>query len=156
MTLVREYAQGLNRLVWGLPTGGFDPARHADLAACAAAELSEEARLAGGRWVELVPPEHPGIGETKWCANRFRPYLVVDPRPDAAPGGRDAEEWIQVQRVPLGRLRALMRGGDMLLPSLATCWLALERLAELGCIGGGGGGEGGGGSAAAGGNEQVT
>ena len=109
----------------------------------------------------LVPPEHPGIGETKWCANRFRPYLVVDPRPDAAPGGHDAEEWIEVQRVPLGRLRALMHGGDMLLPSLATCWLALERLAELGCIGGelgyiGGGDGGGGGSAAPGSNGQAT
>ena len=31
------------------------------------AQLSEEARLAGGSWQPLIPEEHPGIAEVKWC-----------------------------------------------------------------------------------------
>lgn len=45
VTLIREYAQGPNALLYCLPTGGLDPRRHADLADCAARELSEEVRL---------------------------------------------------------------------------------------------------------------
>ena len=30
-------------------------------------QLSEEARLAGGSWQPLIPEEHPGIAEVKWC-----------------------------------------------------------------------------------------
>ena len=41
----------------------------------------------------------------------------------------------QVVRVSLPELRRLMLGGDMLLPSVATCFLALERLQQLGCLG---------------------
>ena len=42
VTLIREYAQGPNALMYCLPTGGLDPRRHADVAECAARELSEE------------------------------------------------------------------------------------------------------------------
>ena len=42
--------------------------------------------------VELLPPDHPGIAEVKWCANRFTPFLCIDPVPAADPGARDAEE----------------------------------------------------------------
>lgn len=38
-------------------------------------------------------------------------------------------------RVTLTELRRLMLGGDMLLPSVATCFLALERLQQLGRLG---------------------
>lgn len=44
VTLIREYAQGPNALMYCLPTGGLDPHRHADMAECAARELSEEVR----------------------------------------------------------------------------------------------------------------
>ena len=40
----------------------------------------------------------------------------------------------QVLRVPLDEFRALLVGGDMLLPSVATGFLALERLREEGLI----------------------
>lgn len=33
--------------------------------------------------------------------------------------------------MPLPELRRLMRSGDMLLPSVATCFWALERIQEL-------------------------
>jgi ADP-ribose pyrophosphatase YjhB (NUDIX family) len=44
VTLIREYAQGPHALMYCLPTGALDPSRHADLAQCAARELSEEVR----------------------------------------------------------------------------------------------------------------
>ncbi|EFN58472.1 hypothetical protein CHLNCDRAFT_140491 [Chlorella variabilis] len=136
VTLVREYAQGLNSMVWCLPTGAYDPRKHASYEACARAELSEEAHLAGGAWVSLMPDGHPGIPEVKWCRNRFHAYLVLDPQPDAQPGARDKEEYIQaclpgVCRVGLPELRSLMLGGEMLLPSITTCFWAMERIQEL-------------------------
>ncbi|KAL4457906.1 hypothetical protein ABPG75_012771 [Micractinium tetrahymenae] len=136
VTLIREYAQGLNQLVWCLPTGGYDPRKHASYEACARAELSEEAQLAGGTWEPLIPESHPGIAEVKWCRNRFHSYLCVDPQPDEQPGARDQEEFIQVVHVRLPELRQMLLGGDMLLPSVATCFLVLERLQQLGRLGG--------------------
>jgi hypothetical protein len=54
-------------MVWCLPTGAYDPRKHADYQGCARAEMSEEAQLAGGTWVPLMPEGHPGIPEVKWC-----------------------------------------------------------------------------------------
>jgi hypothetical protein len=51
-----------------------------------------QAWLAGGQWHRLLPADHPGLPEVKWCMNRFVPFLVVDPHPDLNPGSRDAEE----------------------------------------------------------------
>ena len=42
VTLLREHCQGVNEMMYVLPTGGFDPRRHAARQACAEAELSEE------------------------------------------------------------------------------------------------------------------
>lgn len=53
---------------------------------------------------------------------------------DSAPGARDLEEFIEVHRMGLPELRRIMVGGDMLLPSVATCFLALDRLRELGLV----------------------
>ena len=108
VTVLREYAQGPNRLAYSLPAGAFDPRKHATTEECARAELSEEvggkggraqdrlvaglwdmpvphvgaaskvacvcsccaaqALLAGGEWVRLLDPAHPGVPEVKWCA----------------------------------------------------------------------------------------
>jgi hypothetical protein len=51
-----------------------------------------QAWLAGGEWHRLLPADHPGLPEVKWCMNRFVPFLAVDPQPDLNPGSRDAEE----------------------------------------------------------------
>ena len=94
----------------------------------------------------------------KWCANRFTPFLCIDPqvcpsatgtcRPfslmracrlncahlsqaDNAPGRRDAEEFIEVHRMSIKELRSVMVSGEMLLPSVSTCYMALERLGLL-------------------------
>lgn len=178
-----------------------------------------QAHLSGGEWLELLPAEHPGIAEVKWCRNRFRPFLCIGPkvtrpvllfpwypdgapRPadsdflqaalpcgnpicnwrlpratprdlqwrftvaiqgclevgglfenevlqnchdewrskhpcmgeqvDVAPGKRDAEEFIEVHRVGVARLRELLTSADMLLPSMTTSFLALDRLQTMG------------------------
>ena len=67
VTMIREYAQGPNHYVWSFPAGGVDLQRHASLEDTAAAELSEECHLKGGELVRLLPADHPGILETKWC-----------------------------------------------------------------------------------------
>ena len=221
VTLLREHCQGPNQMMFVLPTGGFDPSKHADWLACAKAELSEEvgkataqehhlggavipskdkeqtrtdlkkerrsredreerrerekrgccykdvaldcadyqqACLHGGTWQPLLAEDHPGIAEVKWCANRFTPFLCIDPqvrssatntcRPvllkgpcrlkctqswqaDNAPGRRDAEEFIEVHRFAIKELRSIMVSGEMLLPSVSTCYMALERLGLL-------------------------
>lgn len=44
VTLIREYCWGPDAVLYSLPTGGFDPKKHADYAEAAKAELSEEVR----------------------------------------------------------------------------------------------------------------
>ena len=185
---MREFCHGPNALAWGLPSGGFDVHRHADAAAAAAAELSEEAHLTGGTWHRLTPPGSPGLLEAKWCANRFTPFLVVDPQagggwaglglhiglgwaevdggarfgavsgvgthrvllprpqpptppvphhslqPDTAPGSRDVEERIELARVDVATLPALLASEGLLPPAAVTAWLAADRLRELGLL----------------------
>ena len=50
MTILREHCQGLNEMMWVLPTGGVDPRKHATRLEAAQAELSEEV------WALLPPP----------------------------------------------------------------------------------------------------
>lgn len=75
---LRRTLQGPNQLVWCLPTGGYDPRKHASYETCARAELSEEARLAGGAWEPLIPEGHPGIAEVKWCRCALRTPAAAD------------------------------------------------------------------------------
>lgn len=42
VTLIKEYAQGPNQMVYGLPAGSFHVGKHESLEDCARAELSEE------------------------------------------------------------------------------------------------------------------
>lgn len=122
-------------MVWSFPAGGLDPARHASLEDTAAAELSEESALTGGTLVRLLPADHPGLLESKWSCNRFTPFLAIDPRADAQPGERDAEEaGMTVHRVPLAQLEELLYGQDVLLPSVVTAQLALRELRKRGLI----------------------
>ena len=53
---------------------------------------------------------------------------------DSKPGLRDAEEFIEVHKVSIRELRAIMVSGSMLLPSITTCFLALEQLQEQGLL----------------------
>ena len=57
VTLIREYIQASNAMGYSLPTGSFDPAKHANLEDAAVNELAEEARLEGGAMTP--PPRRP-------------------------------------------------------------------------------------------------
>jgi 8-oxo-dGTP pyrophosphatase MutT (NUDIX family) len=129
VTVLREYAQGTNKMVYGFPAGAFDPQKHSNYEECARAELSEEAHLKAGRLVLLLE-EGVAVPEVKWCRNRFTPFLALDLQPDDQPGERDKEEYIEVLRVGIPELRRIARSGEMLLASVATCWWAFEYLAE--------------------------
>ena len=74
-------------------------------------------------WAPMPPWARPG-----------RDAGAARAQADGAPGARDAEELIEVHRLGLPELAALMAGGDMLLPSVATCFLALERLRAQGLV----------------------
>ena len=147
MTLIREYIQSTNAMGYSLPTGSFDRNKHTTLIDTAAAELAEEAELEGGTMLCLMGDEnHAGFVESKWCANRFKPYLCIDPVTSVAPPERDVEEFsIQVERVSVEKFKRLMYGGDMMLPSIIGAQMALDYLEKKGMLGQGGGGGGGGG-----------
>lgn len=136
VTIIREYCQGTNEMMYCLPTGGFCPERHSSLEACARAELSEEAHLCGGQWERLLPEDHKGIAEMKWSMNRILPFLVIDPEEDTAPGARDVEEQLVMTslRVDLKEFKRLLRGGNMTLPSVMTSYYALDFLEEHGYL----------------------
>ncbi|GBG86854.1 hypothetical protein CBR_g42137 [Chara braunii] len=88
------------------------------------------ARLCGGRWVKLIDDGHPGLIEVKWCRNRFTPFLVIDPEPDAKPRRRDAEEFIEVLSVDLETLQRRLYGGQMLPSSIISCSMAISYLQQ--------------------------
>ncbi|KAJ3210419.1 hypothetical protein HDU67_005332 [Dinochytrium kinnereticum] len=90
-TLILEYMQGINGVRYSFPAGGFDPKKHRTREDTAREELSEEARLANGKLIPLLPEGTDGIMELKWCTNKFLPYLVLDPIADSNPRPRDAE-----------------------------------------------------------------
>ena len=52
--------------------------------------------MEGTNWQRLLPDDHPGILEGKWCLNRFVPYACDVRALDAAGerAQRDAEELI--------------------------------------------------------------
>ena len=130
VTCVREYCQGPNAFLLSLPAGGFDATRHASLADAAAAELAEEAHLVGGDWAPL----QTGAAEGKWSANRFDSFLCVDPTADPAPPPRDAEERMDVVRVPVDDLGALVAAGQLLPPSASVAWAAVDELRRRGLV----------------------
>lgn len=41
---------------------------------------------------------------------------------------------MQIQRVSVTELRAILRRGEMLLPAMSTCYLALEELSSRGLL----------------------
>ncbi|OBZ87778.1 hypothetical protein A0J61_04182 [Choanephora cucurbitarum] len=132
-TILKEYAQGTNEVKYTCVAGSFDRRKHANILEAAQHELSEEAHLKGGEWINLLPEDHSadGISELKWGRNRFIPYLCLDPVQDDAPMARDAEEYIQVVRdVSIEDLKKFITKAEMMLPSVQTTWMALEYLKD--------------------------
>lgn len=57
----------------------------------AESELSEEAQLKASELINLLPNDHPGVMEVKWCKNRFYPFLALDVTQDSDPKPKDEE-----------------------------------------------------------------
>ncbi|KAJ3157817.1 hypothetical protein HDU89_000196 [Geranomyces variabilis] len=134
-SLIIEYAQGTNDLKYTFAAGGFDKKKHKTILDTAKSELSEESRLSGGTWISLLPEDHEGIGELKWCRNRFIPFLVLDATPDTHPRSRDAEELIEIRRnVSIADLKKIIMNGELMLPSVQTAWMALDYLERNGML----------------------
>jgi hypothetical protein len=89
--VLQEYSQGPNELKYTLVAGGFDTKKHKTMMDCLQDELSEEARLRGGRVECLMDPNGRGISELKWGCNHFLPFLCLDPEHDVTPKERDPE-----------------------------------------------------------------
>ncbi|KAG2196475.1 hypothetical protein INT46_001040 [Mucor plumbeus] len=96
--ILKEYAQGTNEIKYTCVAGSYDRKKHASITQAAQHELSEEALLTGGQWINLLPSDYTsdGISELKWGKNRFIPFLCLDPIKDKNPMARDAEEYIEV------------------------------------------------------------
>ena len=128
-----------------MPTEGTRPEKHGeDIANAAKAEMNEEAKLVGGRLVNLMQKksenegdrevgEEEGFIETKWCRNKFVPFLCVDPK-DVEEGQEsklDVEEFaLETFRVDLKELKRMMYSGEMMLPSIITCQMSLDYLVK--------------------------
>ncbi|KAI8927839.1 hypothetical protein BC831DRAFT_451250 [Entophlyctis helioformis] len=130
--VIIEYAQGPNVMTYSLTAGGFDPNKHKDILETAQHELSEEARLHNGVWIRLIPDDHDGIPELKWCRNKFVPFLVLDADDDLTPRERDAEENIQVVDLPLDDLQQHILRGLVMLPAVQTTLMATDWLKRNG------------------------
>ncbi|KAI8051846.1 hypothetical protein BDF21DRAFT_468639 [Thamnidium elegans] len=129
--ILKEYAQGTNEIKYTCVAGSYDRRKHNSVLEAAQHELSEEARLKQGEWINLLPANHSkdGISELKWGKNRFIPYLCLNPTKDENPMERDAEEYIQVvSDVPINDLEDFITSGEMMLPSVQTSWMALAYL----------------------------
>jgi len=157
-TLCREYVQSTNRSGVCAPTGGHEREKHGrDVKNAATAEMSEEAKLKGGELVNLMrskrrgddssrthnkrsneeeeEEEEEGFIETKWCRNKFVPFLCVDPVEDKDADPLDHEEFaLETFRVNVQELRTLMYSGEMMLPSIITCQMSLNYLARSGLL----------------------
>lgn len=66
VTVLREYSQGVNEMMFVLPTGAFDPRRHSDSLAAAQAELSEEVRVVS----HLIFGARLGFSEAEACGDQ--------------------------------------------------------------------------------------
>ncbi|KAI9479617.1 hypothetical protein BDB00DRAFT_948102 [Zychaea mexicana] len=134
--ILKEYAQGTNEVKYTCTAGSYDRRKHSSPLESAEHELSEEARLKGGKWINMLPDDQPdGISELKWGKNRFVPYLCIDPEQDPQPRARDNEEWMEViNDVPIADLKRFITTGQVMLPSVQTAWMALDYLAEHGLL----------------------
>lgn len=131
--ILKEYAQGTNEIKYTCVAGSYDRKKHASITQAAQHELSEEALLTGGQWINLLPSDYTsdGISELKWGKNRFIPFLCLDPIKDKNPMARDAEEYIEVVHdVTMDELKKFITRAEVMLPSVQTVWMALEYLKE--------------------------
>jgi hypothetical protein len=106
----------------------FDRAKHANPFEAIQFELSEEARLKGGEWTCLLDPASEGIPDLKMSVNRYTCYLVVDPVEDVDAKERDAEEYIEIERMTFDRAKELVMMGMVLPTAVTVLFMAMNKL----------------------------
>jgi hypothetical protein len=129
--VLREYSPGLGKMMNGFPAGFLESHKHATPDEAAVAELSEEAFLTAGTLLRLSPLG--GVSADKYSKNLYHHFLALDCVPDLAPGERDQEEWIEIEKgVPLSAVRAMVVDGKFNTPNISLAFMALDRLEQLG------------------------
>lgn len=160
VTYIREYQPGPAAVMPGFPAGMYEAAKHADLAAAAAAELEEEAHLRARQLVPLLldgqspapgggadddaggslpfaptstpPRAAAAVAADKYSRNRYSLFLALDPVVVASPAAADADEVITVHQGSLAAVRRMILGGEMSLPSAFVGLAALDYLRAAG------------------------
>ncbi len=108
-TIVREYCQGSNSECVVFPSGCYEFGKHGCIEEVVGQELNEEAQLVAGKTVKLIPGDHNGILETKWCRNRLHPFLNIDGIRSEKIVEKDAEEiLLRHERVTLKEFKKLI------------------------------------------------
>ena len=135
-TLIDEIHPGLGEVRPGVVAGLIEPHKHSGPQDAAAAELEEEARLAGGTFYPLIDGDG-AFPASKYADQLFHPFLVVDPAPVEASGAlpQDMEESIEARPgISVAELRRLIRSGRLNVLAVSSLLLALDKLAELGAL----------------------
>ncbi|CAM9577720.1 unnamed protein product [Ascophyllum nodosum] len=134
-TILKEYYPGMNRLMYGIVGGNYEPDKHSSPLQAAACELEEEAHLHEGTWYTLMKNEDTVAGAGKYSTQIFHPYLVVNPVVKGEPRGLDDGEFIEyIRGVSLEEVRAMIYAGDMSVTSGFAAMMAIEKLRELGLV----------------------
>jgi ADP-ribose pyrophosphatase len=103
--LVRQYRSAIGQFLLEIPAGTLEAGE--DPGACAARELAEETGYRPGRLVELVG----FYSAAGFCSEYLRVYLATDLSEER--GQADADEDIQLVRVPLQDCVDLIRSGEI-------------------------------------------
>jgi ADP-ribose pyrophosphatase len=122
VVLVRQYRPPLDMMELGLPAGLVEAGERPEEAA--RRELAEETGYAGGEWEQLGSVASSPSLKDNWA------YLfLAQGVEETAPPDPDEHELVEVVRVPVEELPALVRTGKIVSSSgVAAIMLALERL----------------------------
>jgi len=124
VVMVRQYKHGAREVLLELPGGVCDADEPPE--AAARRELLEETGYGAGALTHLITLHDDPTKNT----NRFHLFLAEGVQPVREQSLDDTEN-IQVERVPLGEVKAMaLRGEIKVANSLALTFLALERLGK--------------------------
>jgi hypothetical protein len=140
-TLLREYHPGIDRVMYGLVAGKYEPEKHSSPLVGAQFELEEEANVRSARWIKLLhslddsSDECCSVPVEKYSDNAFYPFLVIDCEPVTNPRPLDDEEFIIVEKnISLKQVMDMIQTGQLNVNSSYTSLLAIRKLKELGLL----------------------
>ncbi len=105
VTLVRQWRQAAGKALLEIPAGTREPDEEAS--ACAHRELAEEVRLAAG----CMTPLFGSYLAPGYSSELLHMFLATELTP--AEGEPDADEVLEVRRVPLAEVTRMVLGGEL-------------------------------------------